>query len=329
MTRIHILPSIAAVLLVAAPALADSITLVGGNVLTGKIVSESDAAVVLDHAALGRISVARAQIASIEITPGTAAVAVPPAAEPKVETKAETKPDTTPVAVLPAPAPPPPAKPDGKWRYSLSLGFTGSKNDTNSSKDLRAAFDARSETEQNRTTFGAEYYFKSTDGENTDNNLLVRGLEEFLFKDTNWEGFVQGTYQYDEFQDWEQRAGAYAGPGYRLFDSDTFKLRLRGGAGASYEFSSSTWTPELLFADELIWKLNDRSVLRQGLELYPDLENSGEYRFVARVDFEVALTAKNDLKATFGLRDEYDSYVESDGGTSNDVKIYGGIKLDF
>ena len=153
MNRIQLLPSIAALVLAAAPALADSITLVGGNVLTGKVVSESDTAVVLDHAALGRISVARAQIASIEITPGTAAVAVPPAAEPK----AEAKPDTTPVAVLPAPAPPPPANPDGKWRYSLSLGFTGSKNDTNSSKDLRTAFDARSETERNRTTFGAEY----------------------------------------------------------------------------------------------------------------------------------------------------------------------------
>jgi hypothetical protein len=53
---------------------------------------------------------------------------------------------------------------------------------------------------------------------------------------------------------------------------------------------------------------------------------SEESRWTQSLCLGIAMAA---LKATFGLRDEYDSYVESDGGTSNDVKIYGGIKLDF
>ena len=63
--------------------------------------------------------------------------------------------------------------------------------------------------------------------------------------------------------------------------------------------------------------------------MYPDLDNAGEYRFIARIDYEIKLTEKGDLKGVAGVRDEYDSYVESDQGTSNDLKVYLGIGLDF
>lgn len=299
-------------LLIPALASADSITLKGGDVLQGTIVAESDASVTLDHAALGRIEVARAEIASMQRTAPAAA-----AVEPR------------PTAVLPAPVPPPPAKPDGSWKFSLSLGLTGSKNEAGSSWDIRAAGEAKRESEADRTTLSAEYYFQTANGVETDNNLLLRGLEEFLLKDSKWEVFVQGTYQNDEFQSWEQRIGGYAGPGYRLIESDDLKLKLRGGVGASYEFPTATWTPELLFADELVWKIDARSALKQGFEIYPDVDQFGEYRFIARLDYEVALSAKNDLKATAGIRDEFDSYVDPDGGTSNDMKLYVGLKYDF
>jgi len=47
------------VLLMQAAASADTIRLVGGDILQGTIVSESDTSVTLDHAALGRIEIAR------------------------------------------------------------------------------------------------------------------------------------------------------------------------------------------------------------------------------------------------------------------------------
>jgi hypothetical protein len=174
-----------------------------------------------------------------------------------------------------------------------------------------------------------EYYFKTSDGTETDNNLLVKGLEEFLFKDSRWEGFVLGTYQNDNFQAWEQRIGGYAGPAYRLIEGEPLTLKLRAGAGASYEFPSSDWTPELLFGDELVWTIDDRSKLRQAVEVYPDIDEFGEYRLIFRVDYDIALSEKKDLMATAGVRDEFDSYVETDGGSSNDIKIYVGLKYAF
>ncbi|MEY3027780.1 MAG: hypothetical protein RLZZ238_2677 [Planctomycetota bacterium] len=312
MTRLSLVSAASALFLASASTLADSITLVGGDVLQGTIVAESDASVTLDHAALGRIEVSRERIATVSRT-APAAAEVP----------------SKPKAVLPAPVPPPPAKPDGSWKFALSLGFTGSKNDEASNWDVRTAAEAKRETEDDRTTVTGEYYFKTADGTETDNNLLVKVLEEFLIKDSKWEGFAQVTYQNDNFQAWEQRLGGYAGPGYRLIDEDGFKLKLKGGAGASYEFPTSDWTPELLFGDELVWTIDDRSQFKQGFEIYPDIDEFGEYRFIFRLDYEVALSEKRDLMATIGFRDEYDSYVEADGGTSNDMKIYVGLKYAF
>ena len=322
MTHRTILSALSAVLLATRALAADSITLVGGDVLQGTIVAESDASVTLDHAALGRIEIARDRIASVARTA--------PAIEPAKGADASPAPeDSRPTAVLPAPMPPPPVKPDGSWKFALSLGFSGSKNDETSNWDVRTAAEARRETEADRTTVSGEYYYKTSDGVETDNNLLVKALEEFLFKDSRWEGFVLGTYQNDNFQAWEQRAGAYAGPAYRLVEGDVLNLKLRAGAGASYEFPSSDWTPELLFGDDLVWKIDDRSQFKQGFEIYPDVDEFGEYRFILRVDYEVALSAKRDLMLTAGARDEYDSFVEADGGTSNDIKIYAGLKYAF
>ena len=191
------------------------------------------------------------------------------------------------------------------------------------------AAEAKRETEVDRTTVTGEYYFKTSDGTETDNNLLVKGLEEFLFKDSRWEGFVLGTYQNDNFQAWEQRIGGYAGPAYRLIEGEPLTLKLRAGAGASYEFPSSDWTPELLFGDELVWTIDDRSKLRQAVEVYPDIDEFGEYRLIFRVDYDIALSEKKDLMATAGVRDEFDSYVDTDGGSSNDIKIYVGLKYAF
>ena len=318
MQVLSILTAVPLALFASAAARADSITLTGGDVLRGTIVSETDASVTIDHAALGRIEVARSQIATVERTPAAAAPAAPAPAKP--------------VAVLPAPVPPPPPapeKPDGSWKFALSLGLSGSKNDESSNWDFRTAAEAKREDEDDRTTLTAEYFYKRSDGIETDNNILVKALEEFLYKDSRWELFVQGTYQNDNYQAWEQRAGLYAGPGYRLIEGEPLSLKLRGGAGASYEFPTETWTPEAFIANDLVWKIDERSSIKQGLELYPDLEQTGEYRLIARIDYEIALNAKNDLFMNAGVRDEYDSYVEPTGDSTNDIKVYVGIKAKF
>ena len=309
----------------------DTITLIGGDVLLCTIVSESETSVTVDHPALGRIELSRERIESIvrtappvpEAAATVAAAAThtpPPAAEPA---------PAIPVAVLPAPAPPAPAKPDGSWRFNLTLAASGSESGDQSNRNIRIASKASRESESDRTTVTGEYFFQSADSSTTQDNLLVQGVQDFLFTDSRWEIFTQANYQYDSFQAWEKRAGAYAGPGYRLIENESIKLKVRAGLGASFEFPTSDWTPEVLLADGLVWTIDTRSSLIQGFELYPDLDNAGEYRFIARIDYEIKLTEKGDLKGVAGVRDEYDSYVESDQGTSNDLKVYLGIGLDF
>ncbi len=193
----------------------DVLQLVGGDSLRGVIVSQTETSVTLDHPALGRIDVARSRIASIEL--GTPVVVAPvaevliaPASAgatttptPVLATVPTTVPTSVPTAVLPAREPAPKAKPTGEWKFSLSFSLTGSQNSDGSNLDFRAAASGKRESETDRTTVGLEYYFGSAAGANTDNNVLASAMEEFLFRDSKWEAFVQTTYQYDEFQDWE------------------------------------------------------------------------------------------------------------------------------
>ena len=306
----------------------DSIALRGGDVLRGTIVAETETAVTLDHPALGRIEVSRASIASINRTAVTIPTA-PPTPTPEASAEGSKPVAAVPTAVLPAPVPPPPPRPDGSWKFHVDFAGSGSQNGEGSNWDIRFAGEAKRESETDRTNVTAEYYFNSANSVTTDDNLLVRGLEEFLFAQSKWEAFVQGNYQWDNFQAWESRAGMYAGPGYRLLEGEPISLRLRGGAGASYEFPTSTWTAELLFANQLEWVINAQSKLTQAFEFYPDVENLDEYRYILRLEYAVKLSEKGDITGVAGVRDEFDSFVGPGEGTSNDFKIYAGIGLDF
>jgi hypothetical protein len=327
--RSTIVASIAATAL-SATLSADEIVLVGGDVLRGTVVEESDASVVLDHPALGRIEVSRERIASVAVDakPGGAAEASVDAAD-DAGGEEDDGDGSVPTAVLPAPEPPTPAKPDGSWKFNLQGSLTGSKNEAASTWNFRVAGGAKRESEEDRTTVTAEYYYATADGTNTDNNLRVVALEEWLFKDSRWEAFAQSIYQYDNFQPWEQRLGGYVGPAYRLVDGEKFKLKLRGGAGASYEFPDSEWTPELLAGYDLSWEIDDRQKLVNTFDIFPDVGEFGEFRFIVRVEYENLLDPDTNLSFMAGVRNEYDSYIAPLGDTSNDFKVYAGVKLAF
>lgn len=332
--KMHASPSIAAFVAtiattaLSAIALADEVVLVGGDVLRGTVVSETDASVVLDHPALGRIEVARERISTVKVD-AKPAVKPAPVAGGEAAADAEPAKEPVPTAVLPAPVPPPPAKPDGSWKFNLQASLTGSKNETASTWNFRTAAGARRESEDDRTTLTAEYFYATADGTETDNNLRVVALEEFLFKDSKWEAFAQAIYQYDNYQPWEQRIGGYVGPAYRLIEDGDLTLKVRGGAGASFEFPDSEWTPELIAGYDLVWTIAEGQKLLNTFDIFPDIDEFGEYRFIVRLEYEHLLDPEMNLSLMAGVRNEYDSYVPPSAETSNDFKLYAGIKLAF
>lgn len=334
MMKIRTAPSFATIVAsiatstLSATALADEVVLVGGDVLRGTVVGETDAAVVLDHPALGRIEVARERIASVKVDAKPAPKPAP-VAEGEAAAAAAPAAAKVPTAVLPAPVPPPPAKPDGSWKFNLQASLTGSKNQTASTWNFRTAAGAKRETEEDRTTVTAEYFFATAGGNDTDNNLRVVALEEFLFKDSKWEAFGQVIYQYDDFQLWEQRIGGYIGPAYRLIEESDFTLKVRGGAGASYEFPESEVTPELIAGYDLVWTIDERQKLVNTFDIFPDIDEFGEYRFIVRVEYENLIDPETNLSFNIGVRNEYDSFIPPSAETSNDFKLYAGLKLAF
>jgi len=57
--------------------------------------------------------------------------------------------------------------------------------------------------------------------------------------------FVAGQYDCDEFLSWQQRLSAYAGPAYRLIDTEDMRFDVRVGLGTRKEWGSENDNFEL------------------------------------------------------------------------------------
>ncbi|MBX9629446.1 MAG: OprO/OprP family phosphate-selective porin [Burkholderiales bacterium] len=113
--------------LLGGPALADTLQLTTGERLNGKVVSDEGPVVVFDSEGLGRITVARERVASIEKSvakedepPAVAAAPVPDAKAPQVEDRTASE---LPQEKAPPPSAPPPEKREDLLRLWVDQGL--------------------------------------------------------------------------------------------------------------------------------------------------------------------------------------------------------------
>jgi len=295
----------------AAAASADEVVLTSGEVLKVTNVKTADGRVEMDHPLLGHLSIAAVEVTSIKgadgmVLPGPGVV--PPSAPP---------------------APPPPPKPEEpKWKTKAELGINGTSGNTRSS-DLRAAIGTKLETETQRWVFDGVYMKSRTDGETTVKNWYVQGLHDWLFKDSPWLLFVTGRYDWDQFQNWDKRVQAGAGAGYRLFDDECLKVRLRAGFNEVKEYGSddTSWRPEGILGAEGSYKINESQSLTASVIYYPDLKDFWKYRIVGQAGWSIKLNDKG-LSMLLGATDEIDSHTTHPVKKS-DIKYFLALIYEF
>lgn len=336
------------------------VTLVTGEVLRGVIVDESTGEVVLSHALLGRLVVPRAAIRAIDPAPSEATAVTTGATEPAGEAQPVPPPGPAAAEAAMAPeaeAPPPepaPAKPMGlpdrpawaasridllelegdlpapgtvDWRANVQASLSGVNSD-NDQLDLRVAAAFARLTHTDKFSGSAEYFYSVLNNETTDNNLLATSVYDYYILPTNWLAFGKLQYQYDSFQDWENRISAYAGLGYRLFRERPFAMTLKGGFGATHEFGNvNETTPEAYGEVAFAWWIDDRQSIEGSVNIAPDLTDLNQYRILARLDWIFRLDTRG-LSLVGGLREEYQAQV-GEGSTNNDFRYYLGIRMDF
>jgi putative salt-induced outer membrane protein YdiY len=150
-----------------------------------------------------------------------------------------------------------------------------------------------------------------------------------------WFVFGLADFEYDQFQDLNLRNVLGGGLGYHVIKRATTTFDLFGGGDYEQEYFSATTTfptgltrktGEVLAGEELNMKLNDRFALTEKVSLFPNISDSGQYRF--QFDATAATKLKTWLSWQITFSDRYLSNPLP-GLKGNDELLSTGLRLTF
>jgi putative salt-induced outer membrane protein len=142
-------------------------------------------------------------------------------------------------------------------------------------------------------------------------------------------------FEYDQFQDLDLRNVLGGGLGYHAIKTKNTTFDVFGGGDYEQEYFSAIpafptgltrKTGEAVLGEELDSKLNGRTTLSEKLSLFPNVSNTGEYRF------QFDTTAATKLKAWLSWQVTFsDRYLSNPlpGLKKNDVLLSTGLRLTF
>lgn len=296
-------------------------TLDNGDILKARVVSLAADSLTIEHPVLGSVTLPLARVSSA--APGPSAAQVEAAAD-KVKKEAEA-----------AAAVPPPIQEEAKlsffqgWKSSVQAGINGADGNTEN-LSARIGFATARLTDEMESRFDLTYTYATSDGEKSASRGEANYRNDWLFKDSPWGFFVQGKAEYDEFQDWDWRLSAFAGPSYTVVKNETTTFRLRAGAGISREFGGSEnhIVPEALAGFDFAHKFTDRQSIFINYEYLPSLDDFPAYRMITKAGYEIVVDPTNNISLKLGAEDFYDS-SPGEGRKRNDIQYFALIAWAF
>ena len=150
-----------------------------------------------------------------------------------------------------------------------------------------------------------------------------------------WFVFGLADFEYDEFQNLDLRNVLGGGLGYHVIKRKTTTFDLFGGGDFEQEYFSATVafptgltrkTGEVLAGEELNMKLNERFALTEKVSLFPNISDTGEYRF--QFDTTAATKLKTWLSWQITFSDRYLTNPLP-GLKTNDALLSTGVRLTF
>jgi putative salt-induced outer membrane protein YdiY len=318
----------------AGTARADTIRLKQGDLIIGRVVDRQAEVIVVAHPVLGRLALPWDAVEMVQVGDGPESAAsdgarAGQAVGQSVEI-AETAAAAAETGDQPAEAQAePPAPPESPWSYSFELSVDSSTGNTDE-QSIRIAGGITRRTDTSRLTFDGSLYYKRSDSETTDNASTVGVEHDWLYPERPLFCFVQGRFDYDQFESWEQRVNGHGGIGYHLIAKDDFELDVRLGLGARKEFGSQNddVRPEALLGMDAKWKISERQSIEASGRFFPVVEDIDDYRSRSTLNYRWLLSEEYGLGLSAGLRREYQSIVDP-GKDRHDLRLFAGIRLDF
>jgi putative salt-induced outer membrane protein len=232
----------------------------------------------------------------------------------------------TALTLLPAPAPAfAEPKTDGEWRGTLSLNLNFSSGNTDSSNAGLGA-DAVRATNLDKISLAAtaQRGESTTDGVTTKTADLAklggrydRNLSEQVF------GFGGLDLEHDKLQQLDLRTSLNAGLGYHVLSDKETTFDVFGGLGGTHEDyeASSRDFAEIILGEESTHKLWEGTSFKQRLAVYPNLDDTGEYRANFDATMATAIAAGWTFNVTLSSR--YQSNPQPGIGTTDTLLLVG------
>jgi len=317
-------------------ALADQIVLKNGDRITGKIVKKETDKITIETEFAGVITVSASNVEKIiEESKEVQIVKVKAEveevkAEKTEESVGETKEETKTTSVFSS---------SKKRAFGLTSGWDGAANvgfslTSGNTKTALVTAGIRAEKSGDKdkwtTYLNALWNRNRVGGLNvTTSNAIWGGLRYDRNLTKKWFAFASFDFERDKPQRLNFRSVVGAGLGYHLIKSERTELDLFSGAAWNRTWfldAGNTSSAEVLIGNSLKHKFNDRVKFQQGFIVYPNLTNTGDYRFV----FDSTLSA--DLTKRIGwfvtVADRFNS-APLFGVQKNDFLFTTGLKWSF
>ena len=325
---IHLILLTLLVVVFCAPAGGEQVTLSTGETLVGKVIERTTGGLILEHPVLGRLAIPAAHVSAVHTGSEAADGEQPEGGEPRTVAVAPSPQAAQQPALTPA-EPGKPAPLFSDWDLRFEVGLSGSDGNSETSS-VRLGFNGNKKDEQERWLLEGTYNSATSAGETTRNEFHTEVTRDWLMPGSAWFTFVQGRYDFDEFEAWDHRVSGFAGVGYELIKTERFEMVVRTAAGATKEFGGANdLRPEgLVSAAVLKWKPTDRQTVAASATFFPHLDDFGEFRLVNKLEWEIRIDQADGLSLKFGIDNEYESRTENDS-LHNDLKYYSSLVIDF
>ena len=214
------------------------------------------------------------------------------------------------------------------WTGSADAGLSLTRGNSETLTVAIGAQAARTTTRDKTSVYFASLLAKnSTTGESITTANALRGGFRYDFNlSRRIFAFGSTDMEHDKFQDLDLRLVLGGGLGYKVAKTERTQLDFFAGGAFNQEYFSTGFnrkSGELILGEEVTHKLSSISSLSQRAVLYPNLSETGEYRFAfdttavtkltRSLGWQVTLsdrfvsnplpgTQKNDLLLTTGLR---------------------------
>ena len=294
---------------------ADEIHLKNGDRLSGRIVSEEDGRLVLEHEAAGAITVNTAFVERIVRDAQALVTEGSPETAAHLTGSAESRAGEVEPSL---------------WERELALGYNLNRGNT-IDEALSSKLFAHRKTDHNELTLKMEGYYSETDRRMTAQRYDGMGRYAFSFGSRMaWYNFYKLEMEHDRFANIDWRLTPSTGLGYWFADEADWKAMAEVGVGwerTNFRDATSNRSDAVLVPRAFVSKtLFGKAVLSEDVTVWPTLSDLGQYRLRSETALTNPLTEALDLRLTF--IDEFESDPAGDT-KKNDARLISSLVYSF